>query len=127
MEKKSTIINLNDENFEKEVLRSKVLFMVNFGAEWCGPLHIMTPVIEALAIKFEGLVKMGSLDVDNNTKTSARYGVISVPVLLFFDDGEIVRQIFGEISRKELSEKIISLLKNKESKGIKNGRLIITS
>lgn len=111
MEKKSTIINLNDENFEKEVLRSKVLFMVNFGAEWSGPFHIMTPVIEALAIKFKGLVKMGSLDVDNNTKTSVRYDIISVPVLLFFEDGEIVQQIFGAISRKELSEKIISLLK----------------
>jgi len=111
MEEKSTIIDLNDENFEKEVLRSKVLFMVNFGAEWSGAFHIMTPVIEALAIKFKGLVKMGNLYVDNNTKTSARYGIISVPVLLFFEDGEIVQQIFGAISIKELCEKIILLLK----------------
>jgi thioredoxin 1 len=111
MEKKSIVINLNDENFEKEVIRSKVLFMVNFGAEWSGLFHIMTPVIEALAIKFKGQVKMGNLDIDNNTKISARYGIISVPLLLFFEDGEIVQQIFGAISRKELSEKISSLLK----------------
>jgi len=88
--------------------------MVNLRAEWSGPCHIMTPVVDELALKFEGQVKMGALDVDDNTKVPARFGIHTVPVLLFFYDGELVEQIFGAISRKELSDRIVSLLPGRQ-------------
>ncbi len=113
MKKKSNTITLTDKNFESEVLGSQELFMVNLRAEWSGPCHIMAPVLEELALKFQGQVRMGELNVDKNTKVPARYGIHTVPVLLFFSDGKIVAQIFGAISRQELSAKIIALLKYK--------------
>lgn len=115
MKNKSNTIKLTDKNFENEVLGSKELFMVNLRAEWSGPCHIMTPVLEELALKFQGQVKMGELDVETNTNIPARYGIHTVPVLLFFNDGEIVAQIFGAVSRKELSRKIVALLQYKLS------------
>lgn len=116
MRNKSITITVTDENFENEVLGSKIPFIVNFRAEWSGPCHIMTPVIEELALKFVGQVKIGDLDVDNNTKVPERYGIRKVPFILFFDDGKIVEQIFGAVSKRELNEKIISLLQKKLGK-----------
>ena len=116
MRDNSITITVTDENFECEVLGSKIPFIVNLRAEWSGPCHIMTPVIEELALKFEGQVKIGDLDVDNNTKVPDRYGIRRVPFILFFDDGKIVEQIFGAVSRRELSEKIISLLQKKSDR-----------
>ncbi|OEU66001.1 MAG: hypothetical protein BBJ57_10190 [Desulfobacterales bacterium PC51MH44] len=110
MKNRSAIINLTDENFESKVIGSKILFMVSLRAEWYGSCHIMSPVIEELALKFNGQVKIGILDVEKNTKIPTRYGIHTVPALLLFYNGEIVEQIFGAISRKELSEKIIALL-----------------
>ncbi len=84
--------------------------MVNFRAEWCGSCHIMAPVIKDLIKEFEGRITVGNLDVDENAGILARYGIRTVPCLLFFKQGELVGQIVGAVSKKELAEKIAELL-----------------
>lgn len=107
-------ITLDEESFERELLATKGLFVVEFRAEWCGSCHIMAPVIKDLAKEFEGRIKVGSLDVDENPGISARHGIRTVPCLLFFIKGELVGQIVGAVSKKELAEKIAELLQGPE-------------
>lgn len=101
-------ITLTDENFEAEVLEGLVL--VIFSAEWCGPSHIMTPVIEELTSHFAGRVKVGKLDIDHDPSLAAQYGVGSTPTLLFFRDGHVVDQIVGVAPKRVLADKLHGLL-----------------
>jgi thioredoxin 1 len=97
---------LNDENFKKEVLDSKQPCLVDFWAEWCGPCRRVAPVVEEIAKEFEGKIKVGKLNVDEGGKTASSYGVMSIPTLMFFKDGQVVEQIVGAVSKAELKEKI---------------------
>ena len=101
---------LSDDTFKSEVLEAKQPVMVDFWAEWCGPCQVIAPVIEDLAAEFEGKVKVGKLDVDNNPLTASEYHIHSIPTLLFFKDGQVVDQVVGVVSKKVLAEKLNSLL-----------------
>ncbi len=93
---------ITDENFESEVLKSELPVFVDFFAEWCGPCKMMGPIIEQLAEEFEGKWKIAKCDVDQSPKTSMKYGVQSIPTLIFFKDGEIVETLIGFKSKEEL-------------------------
>lgn len=82
-------------NFDKEVLKSKVPVLVDFFATWCGPCKMMAPAVEALAAEYEGKAKIGKLDVEESADIAARYGVMMVPTVILFKNGEVVSKNVG--------------------------------
>lgn len=89
------VVELDDKNFEGEVLRADGLVMVDFWALWCGPCKMAAPIIEELAGEYEGKVKIGKLDVDESGETASKYGVMSIPTVVMFKDGEEVDRLVG--------------------------------
>jgi len=86
-------IHLTDATFDNEVLKSTVPVVVDFWAEWCGPCRMIAPIMEELANEFDGKIKIGKLDVDSNQQSSIKYGVRSIPTVLFFKGGELIDSI----------------------------------
>lgn len=96
---------VTDANFEGEVLGGSEPVVVDFWAEWCGPCKLISPVLDELADEFQGRVKVVKLNVDENPATSAKYGVRSIPTLLFFKNGQVVDQIIGAKPKAELKKR----------------------
>lgn len=94
------------ENFEEEVLKSGVPVLVDMFATWCGPCKMMAPVIAQLAQEYEGKVKVGKLDIDQNSDIVAQYKIMSVPTFLVIKDGEVAAKLIGAVSKEELEEAI---------------------
>ncbi len=94
------------ENFEEEVLKSDVPVLVDMFATWCGPCKMMAPVVAQLAEEYEGSVKVGKLDIDQNVDIVAQYKIMSVPTFLVIKDGEVVAKLIGAVSKEELVEAI---------------------
>ncbi|MEF9954491.1 MAG: thioredoxin [Clostridium sp.] len=90
------------ENFEAEVLKSEVPVMVDFYADWCGPCKMMGPIVEELAAEFEGKVKIGKLNVDESSDIAMNYGVMSIPTLIIFKGGQVIRKEVGMQTKKLL-------------------------
>jgi thioredoxin 1 len=82
------IIELTDKNFEDNVLKSKLPVLVDFSAQWCMPCKMVEPVIEELAKEYEGKIKVGKLNVDENPQTVAKYGIMSIPTVVLFNQGK---------------------------------------
>lgn len=102
-------IHFTDENFNKEVLSSDIPVLVDFYADWCGPCKMLAPVIETLAEEYEGKVKIGKLNVDNAPDTAQKYGVMSIPTLLYFKAGEVVNKSIGVVAKSEIEQVLNSL------------------
>lgn len=94
------------DNFEEEVLKSDVPVLVDMFATWCGPCKMMAPVAAQLAEEYEGSVKVGKLDIDQNVDIVAQYKIMSVPTFLVIKDGEVVAKLIGAVSKEELVEAI---------------------
>ena len=101
---------VTDQNFDEEVVKSDVPVLVDFYADWCGPCQMITPVIEELAGEYEGKAKVVKLNVDESQETAQKYGVMSIPALLFFKDGEEVERLTGALPKDALAEKLDSLM-----------------
>ena len=101
------IVEITDQNFTEEVDNQTGLSMVDFWAAWCGPCRLVAPIVEKLAEDYaeEGL-RVGKLDVDQNQEIASRFGVRSIPTILFFKDGELVDQVIGLVPRTQLEELI---------------------
>ena len=104
-------IVLTDENFKAEVLESKVPVLVDFWAEWCGPCKQIAPIVEELARTYDGKLKVGKVDVDQNNQTALNYMIRSIPSLLFFKNGKVVEQIVGAIPKQQFINKVETVLK----------------
>jgi thioredoxin 1 len=100
------LAEFTDDNFDAEVLKSSVPVVVDFWAQWCGPCKMLTPIVEELAKEYAGRAKIGKLNVDNSPVSASRYGVSSIPTLLFVKDGNVVDQHVGLLAKKALQGKI---------------------
>ena len=103
-------ITLTDVNFENEVIKSDKPVLIDFWAVWCGPCKIIAPVVEELASEYEGKIKVGKLDVDENQQSSIKYGVRSIPTLLIFKDGKVKDTIIGAVPKSQIVQKLNSAL-----------------
>ncbi len=106
----SEALQLTDATFDQEVLKSSTAVMVDLWAEWCGPCKMIAPMIEEIAGEFKGKLKVGKLDVDNNPQTAIKYGVRSIPTLLFFKDGQLKDQVVGAVPKETLKKRINDLI-----------------
>ena len=103
-------IKFTDQNFEEEVEKSKLPVLVDFWAVWCGPCQMMGPIIEELAKKFEGRMKIGKINVDENPETAKKYEVLGIPSLKFFKNGKVIDEITGLQPKEVIVEKIENLI-----------------
>ena len=97
-------------DFEAEVLKSDLRVLVDFWAEWCGPCRAIAPVIKEVADDYQGKVKVGKLNVDNDNQIASQYGVRSIPALLIFKNGTIVNQIVGAVPKTRITEVLDSVI-----------------
>jgi thioredoxin 1 len=100
------MIEFTDANFDQEVIKSDIPVLVDFWAVWCGPCKMIAPLVEELAGEYQGKVKIGKLDVDNNPQVSMTYGIRSIPTLLIFRDGKIADQIIGAVPKQAIAQKL---------------------
>ena len=99
-------IHVTDSSFEREVLRSKLPVLTDFWADWCGPCHAIAPVLEEIAEEHAGQLKIAKLDVDDNPRTAAQYGVRGIPTLIVFEAGKPVERLVGDMSKEALLARI---------------------
>lgn len=101
---------ITDQNFKQEVLDSKTPVLVDFWAAWCMPCRIVSPIVEELGNDYKDKLKVGKLNVDENGKTAQSYGVMSIPSLLIFKDGQVVKTMIGAQSKDSFKREIDSVL-----------------
>ncbi len=100
-------LQITDENFEQEVLESNIPVLVDFFADWCGPCIMMAPIVADLAKAYDGVVKVGKLDVDKYQELALQYRILNIPTFLLFKDGEVVETIVGASLTKESFQKMV--------------------
>ena len=101
---------VNDSNFESEVLKSTLPVLVDFGAAWCGPCKQLAPIVEQISHDYEGKLKVAYVDVDKAHETAMKYGVMAVPTLFVIKNGQIAEQMTGFQSRAALDKTIARVL-----------------
>ena len=100
-------IEFTDSNFQKEVLDADTPVLVDFWAVWCGPCKMVAPVVEELAKEYNGVLKVGKVDVDSNPEMSMKFGIRSIPTIMIFKGGKVVEQIIGALPKKTLVDKLL--------------------
>ena len=104
------VLEVNDANFDQEVLRSQQPVLVDFWAVWCGPCKAIAPIVDSVATAYSGKLKVAKVNVDQNGATPSRYGIRGIPALLFFKDGKVADQIVGYVPQNVIEEKVQKLL-----------------
>lgn len=110
MAEKSNIAHFTDDNFEQEVNKNTLPVLVDFWAAWCAPCRAIAPLLEELANEYQGRVKIGKLNVDEQPNIASTLGIRALPTLLLFKSGEVVEQVVGAVSKNKIDEMIKSHL-----------------
>ena len=103
------IVTLTQENFASEVLQSPKPVLVDFWAEWCGPCKMIAPLLDELAAEYDGKVKIGKINTDEQQQLASEYGVRSIPTLLFFKNGQVVNQMIGARGKRDFKAALDSV------------------
>jgi len=103
-------VQFTDGNFEKEVLKASLPVMVDFWAPWCGPCKMLGPVVEEVAKEYVGKALVGKMNTDENQTIASQFGISAIPTILFFKGGQMVGQLVGLQSKKDIKAKLDSLL-----------------
>lgn len=104
------MMEVEDSNFEAEVLKSDKPVLVDFWAPWCGPCKAIAPLVEELSKSFGEKIKFAKCNVDNNPVTPAKYGIKAIPTLIFFKSGSVANQITGMVAKSKLEEALTKLV-----------------
>ena len=104
------IAHVLDETFDSEVLQSPIPVLIDFWAPWCGPCRAITPIVDELAGDYAGKLKIVKMNVDDNPRTPARYGVRGIPNLILFKDGHVQQQIVGAVPKTHLVKAIATVV-----------------
>jgi thioredoxin 1 len=97
---------LSDDSFENEVIKSDKPVMIDFWATWCAPCRMIAPVVEELAKEYDGQAKICKIDVDANPGVASKYGIMSIPTILFFNHGKLVDKVVGAVPKTQLVSKL---------------------
>ena len=100
------IANVNDDDFDSQVLKSSEPVLVDFWAEWCAPCKMIAPLLDELASSYEGKLKIAKVNIDHNQKTPRSYGVRGIPTLMIFKDGKVQATQIGAVSKAQLTQLI---------------------
>jgi len=100
------IVALTQENFAQQVLQSPVPVLVDFWAEWCGPCKMIAPLLDELADEYDGKVKIGKVNIDEQQSLAAEYGVRAIPTLLLFNQGQVADQMVGARSKRDFKNSL---------------------
>ena len=106
------VIEFTDNGFESDVIKAGTPVLVDFWAEWCGPCKMIGPIIQEIAGEYEGRIKVGKMNVDNNPVIPPQYGIRSIPSLLIFKDGTVSDQIVGAVPKNNITEVLDRVLAN---------------
>jgi len=104
------VLTFGDDNFEADVLKSAVPVLVDFWATWCAPCRAIAPLVDAIAEEYEGKIKVGKVNVDENPGTPGKYGVRGIPTLILFKDGKVFDQVVGAVPKAQLEALIAKAL-----------------
>ena len=103
-------LQITDQNFEELVKNADKPVMLDFWAEWCGPCRTLGPIVEEIAKEYDGKAVIGKVDVDSNPETAIKFGIRSIPTILFFKDGIVVDKLVGAVPKSTLTEKLTKQL-----------------
>ena len=112
------VTEVNDADFEKQVLQSETPVLVDFWAAWCGPCRALAPVVDAVAQEYEGKLKVMKMDVDKNNMTPGRYGIRGIPALLLFKGGKVADQIVGYVPKEQIDQTLKRVLVAPETRAV---------
>jgi len=103
-------VTLSESNWEKEVIKSNIPVMVDFWAAWCMPCKMISPAVEKISNEWGKKIKVGKLNVDENPSIAGKYGIMGIPAVLFFKNGNLVDQVVGAVPKRVLEEKVKKIL-----------------